>query len=302
MNTYQYQSKNTQKTFILVMVMIALVSMLGGFLSFYTNNYIYIIIALVSALFQSLFSYYSGESMALASAGGQKISLEDNPQLFNIVEDLARTAGIPMPDVYISPDPSANAFACGTGPGRASVCVNQGLLDILNKHELAAVLAHEIGHIRNRDILIMTVTFAMTIVISSITDLALRSMMWGGRSSSDNEDKLSPFILIIFIIAIIVSPIIMTLISLSISRSREYIADATSVELTRYPEAMISALEKLHASPVPTEHFSSATSHFFIAPPKKDYNQKFSDNWFSTHPSVENRVKALLDQDNRLGR
>jgi heat shock protein HtpX len=301
MNTYQYQSRNQIKTIVLITVMTTLVISLGFAFSTIYKSPIFLIVALIGALVQGLISYYSGEKLAIASAGGVLVTESSHPVLYNLVDDIARISGVKMPDLYVSPDPSANAFACGLGPNRSSICVNQGLLQLLNKPELEGVLAHEMAHIKNRDIQVMTVAFVMTALISILVDLGSRMSFYG--SMRDSEDNKGNGIAMIFLlICFILAPIAGTILVMSVSRSREYLADASAVELTRYPEGLISALQKLHQSPIASEHYSSATNHFFIAPPKQNYNQKFNDNWFSTHPSLENRIKNLLDQDGRLGR
>jgi heat shock protein HtpX len=302
MTTYQYQSQNVKKTIFILFLMSSLVITLGVAMSYVYRTPFFLLIALVGSIVQGLVGYYSGEQMAIASAGGVKVDEITAPVLYNIVDDIARIAGIKMPDLYISPDPSANAFACGRGPNRASVCVNQGLLDILNKTELQGVLAHEISHVKNKDVLVMTMAFVMSGIVAMLADLGTRSM-FNMMPQDDEGNGSSAFgaIMMVFVLAsYFIAPIVATMLVLSVSRSREYLADASAVEITRYPQGLISALEKLHSDPVPTEHFSTATNHFYIAPPKKDYNQKFTDSWMSTHPSLENRIKNLMDQDSTL--
>lgn len=297
MTTYQHQSKNIRNTIFLFLLFSTLTTLIGLGVSLVTKNEIYLVGAAGIALFQGFSGYFFGENMALASAGGQKQDLSTSPALYNIVEDLARIAGIPTPDVYISGDPSANAFACGRGPGRASICVNQGLLDMLTKAELEGVLAHEISHIKNRDILTMTMAMVMSSVIAIVCDLGMRASLF----SSDKEDnKSNPFTIIFLVISFLVAPFLATLLTLAVSRSREYLADASAVQITRYPQGLISALEKISSSPVPAHNYSASTAHFYISEPKKEYGEKVKDGWFSTHPAMENRIKALLDQDGLL--
>jgi heat shock protein HtpX len=298
MTTYEYQARNVRKTIFLIFIMTTILMVMGLGMSYFYRSYWFLIGAIVVAVFQGSLGFFAGEKMALSSAGGEQISLEQAPRLYNLVEDIARVAGVKMPDVYISPDPSPNAFACGIGPNRASICFNQGLLEMLNKQELEGVIAHEMSHIKNKDILVMTIAYVLSAAISVLADIGIRMPM-----PQRKDDESSPFD-VIFIVLIMTSyfiaPIIATILVLGVSRSREYLADAGAVQLTRYPQGLISALEKLHADPTPSEHFSSSTNHFYIAPPKKDYNQKFQDGWFSTHPSLENRIKNLMDQDGTL--
>jgi heat shock protein HtpX len=298
MTTYQYQAKNVRNTIFLFVLFTTLTSAVGLLLSIYFRNNGFLIAAAVMAIAQGAFGYFAGESMAISSANGQRVSLESNPNLFNIVEDTARTAGIPMPDLYISPDQSANAFACGRGPGRASIVVNQGIMTLLNKQELEGVLAHEMSHIKNRDTLTMTMAMVMSSVIAAVADIGLRTNLMN-RSDEDGEGT-SPLLMVLMILSFLAAPFLSTLITMAVSRQREYLADASAVQITRYPQGLISALEKITSSPVPTDNYSSATAHLYIAEPKRDYGQAVGDSFFSTHPAMENRIRALLDQDGML--
>jgi heat shock protein HtpX len=302
MNTYQYQSKNVRNTILIFVLFTTLTSLIGFVMSLVFRNNIFLLGAAVMALGQGAFGYFAGESLALSSANAQKVDLDSNSYLYNIVEDLSRIAGIPIPDVYVSPDQSANAFACGRGPGRASICVNQGLLELLNKQELEGVLAHEISHIKNRDTLTMTMAMVMSSVIAAICDLAMRANMWGFMGNNDEQGSggSNPIALVFAVIGFFVAPFLSTILMFAVSRSREYLADATAVQITRYPQGLISALEKISGSPIPTDNYSSSTAHFYIAEPKKYYDEPVNDNWFSTHPNMVNRIRALLDQDNML--
>jgi heat shock protein HtpX len=298
MTTYQYQAKNVRNTIFLFVLFTTLTSAVGLLLSIYFRNNGFLIAAAVMAIAQGAFGYFAGESMAVSSANGQRVTLESNPNLFNIVEDTARTAGIPMPDLYISPDQSANAFACGRGPGRASIVVNQGIMTLLNKQELEGVLAHEMSHIKNRDTLTMTMAMVMSSVIAAIADIGLRTNLMN-RSDDDGEGT-SPLLMILMVLSFLAAPFLSTLITMAVSRQREYLADASAVQITRYPQGLISALEKISSSPIPTDNYSSATAHLYISEPKRDYGQAVGDSFFSTHPAMENRIRALLDQDGML--
>jgi heat shock protein HtpX len=298
MTTYQYQAKNVRNTIFLFVLFTTLTSAVGLLLSIYFRNNGFLIAAAAMAIAQGAFGYFAGESMAVSSANGQRVTLESNPNLFNIVEDTARTAGIPMPDLYISPDQSANAFACGRGPGRASIVVNQGIMTLLNKQELEGVLAHEMSHIKNRDTLTMTMAMVMSSVIAAIADIGLRTNLMN-RSDDDGEGT-SPLLMILMVLSFLAAPFLSTLITMAVSRQREYLADASAVQITRYPQGLISALEKISSSPIPTDNYSSATAHLYISEPKRDYGQAVGDSFFSTHPAMENRIRALLDQDGML--
>jgi heat shock protein HtpX len=293
MSAYSMQSANIRKTWILIFVFISMVS--GVFYLFGAVNRSpgLAVLGLVISLVQVSISYFFGGDMALSSNGAVELPEEQGGQIRDMIENLAKIAGIPTPKIYISPDPSANAFACGRDPEHANICLNQGILDLLNRNELEGVIAHEMSHIKNRDILVMTMTMALSAVISFIADWGWRVMFW---NNDDNDRNGSPVILVLYVITIMLAPVLATIISLSISRSREYLADATGVTLTRYPAGLKNALLKLYNNPVPTEHYSTAMNHFFIAPPKKTFGETIS-GLFSTHPPLEDRIKALDEMD-----
>jgi heat shock protein HtpX len=290
MSAYSYQYQNQRKTIALMFLFVGLVSAIFYGVSAYYNQPFFAILGLLISVFQALVAYYGGGSLAIMSAGGQEISEQEAPQIHIMVENLCRTAGIPKPKIFISPDPSPNAFACGRDPEHANICLNQGILKLLNKNELEGVIAHELSHIKNRDILVMTVTMVLASVISFISDFAFRAMWWGG--GDDNSDNKSPVVIVIYIIALILAPFVALLIQFAISRSRENLADASAVLMTRYPKGLMDALTKLYESPIPTDHYSTATSHFFISPPKKSWGEK-AIGLFSTHPPLEERIEAL---------
>ena len=291
MSAYSYQSSNKRKTAILLILFVGLVSALFyGFAAVY-NQPIFAVFGLILSVGQALVAYYGGGALAIMSAGGQEVTAEEAPQIHNMVENLSKIAGIPKPKIFVSPDPSPNAFACGRDPEHANICLNQGILTLLTKNELEGVIAHELAHVLNRDILVMSVTMVLASLISFISDFAFRMMWWGGGSSRDDENK-SPIVIVVYIIALVLAPFVALLIQMAISRSRESLADASAVVMTRYPKGLMDALTKLYESPVPTEHYSTATSHFYISPPKKSWGEKVS-GLFSTHPPLEERIEAL---------
>ncbi|NJL96342.1 M48 family metallopeptidase [Candidatus Gracilibacteria bacterium] len=291
MSVYSNQRKNQRNTLILIFLFVGLVSAVFYVFSAYYNNPAFAFVGLGISVIQAAIAYFTGDRIALAVSGGKQVNQEQAPQIHQIVENLSKIANIPKPKIYISSDKSANAFATGRNPDNASICLNQGILDILTKSELEGVIAHELAHIKNRDILIMTVTMVLSSVISFIADFGFRLMFWGGDKNRDNDSN-SPIILILYIITILLAPFVSILIQLSISRSREYQADATAVVFTRYPQGLINALLKLHQSPIPTSHYSTSMNHFYISEPKKKWGEKVQ-SLFSTHPPVKDRVKAL---------
>jgi heat shock protein HtpX len=273
-------------------VFIGLVSAFFYGFATYSNRPYLAVIGLVISLGQAVFAYFGGEKLAIMQAGGVLVTEDQSPQIHNMVENLAKISGIPKPKIYISPDPSPNAFACGRDPQHASMCLNQGILDLLDKNELEGVIAHELSHVANRDILVMTVTMVLASVISFVADMAVRAMWWGGGDNNGNGENKSPIIFIFYILALVLAPIVSLLIQMAISRSRESLADASAIVITRYPKGLMDALTKLYESPVPTNHYSTATSHFYIAPPKQQWGEKVQ-SLFSTHPPLKDRIEAL---------
>jgi len=240
---------------------------------------------LIGAAIYTLFTYYSGSKMALAVNGAREIQKSDDPRLWRTVENLSITDGLPMPKVYIMDDPSPNAFATGRDPKHSAVCATSGLLEIMNDTELEAVLAHEMGHVKNYDIRVSMVAFALTAVISLIADIMLR-MTW----FRDDERENNQITLVLGLVAAILAPFVAMMIQLAISRQREYLADATSALTTRYPEGLISALQKLEQTGTTLRKQSTATAHLFFANPLRGHSLL---NLFSTHPPIEARIERL---------
>jgi heat shock protein HtpX len=288
-SAYSVQNRNKRNTWILIVLFVGLVSALFYFFAWYYNSPVIAVFGLILSFGQAFAAYFFGDKIALTVAGAKEVDSKEAGQLHVLVENLSKVAGIPKPKIFVSPDESANAFACGRDPEHASVCVNVGLLKILNKAELEGVLAHEISHIKNRDILVMTVTMVLSSLISFLADIGFRlSFFSGGRNKENN----SPIVLILYLVTIALAPFIAILIQMAVSRSREYLADASAVVLTRYPEGLVSALNKLYSSPVPTSHYATSMNHFYISPPKKKFGEKVS-SLFSTHPPLEERIAAL---------
>ena len=289
-SAYSVQSGNVRKTWLLIFCFVMLVT--AGFyaLGWYFDSYFLVIFGLIFSVGQALVGYYYGDKVALSFARAKEVSREQAPQVHNLVENISTVAGVPKPKVYVSPDKSANAFACGRDPEHSAICLNQGLLDILDKNELEGVIAHEMAHIKNRDILVMTMAMVLASLVAFLADIGARVMIFGS-SSNDSKGK-SPVILIFYLLFAVLAPFISLLIQMAISRSREYLADATAVVFTRYPDGLISALDKLHKNPVPTSNYSTAMSHFYIAEPKKKFGQQVQ-SLFSTHPPVQERISKL---------
>jgi heat shock protein HtpX len=241
---------------------------------------------LIGAAIYVIFSYYAGSKMALAVNGAKQIEKKDDPRLWRIIENLAITDGLPMPRVYIMNDPAPNAFATGRDPRHSAVCVTSGLLSMMTDQELQGVIAHELGHVKNYDIRVSMIAFALTAIISLLADIMLRLTFFGGGDR--NEDNQIFFIL--GIIAAILSPLVATLIQLAVTRQREYLADATGALTTRYPEGLISALQKIKQNGSVARHQNTATAHMFFVNPLKAHSLS---NLFSTHPPIDARIARL---------
>jgi heat shock protein HtpX len=235
----------------------------------------------------SIISYFRGSNWALAVNGAKQIQKSDDPRLWRTVENLAITDGLPMPKVYIMDDPSPNAFATGRNYNNAVVCATSGLLNIMNDNELEGVIAHELGHVKNYDMRVNTIAFALVGVVAMIGDMFIRISFF----SRDDDRNNGPLLLLTFVAAIL-APLAATLLQLSISRRREYLADATGALTTRYPEGLASALEKIEQVGSATQKQNTSTAHMFFANPLKGHSFL---NLFSTHPPTEARIKALRE-------
>ena len=252
--------------------------------------------AIFFSVFMNITSYWFSSSIALRMTGAVPASREEYFDLYTIVENLSITAGLPMPKVYVINDMAPNAFATGRNPKHAVVAVTTGLLSILEKAELEGVIAHELSHIGNRDMLVGTVAVVLAGFIALLSDFFGRSMMWGG-GRGDRNGRAGALIMVLGLIAIILAPIAATLIRLAISRRREYLADTSGALLTRYPEGLASALKKIGAFSAPMKRASDATAHLFISNPfGATGTKKFFTKMFMTHPPIEDRVNALLGE------
>lgn len=284
---YQQIESNKRKTVVLVGFFFIITIALGWFIGVYMGyGYWIFIFAVLYSIVSALISYFAGDKVALKSSGAEKIEKKDNPYVYRMVENLCITAGMPEPDVYIIDSPALNAFATGRNPENASIALTTGLINKLEDEELEGVIAHELSHIQNYDTLIMTLTVVLVGTIALIADLFLRARLFG--LGGDNR-KSGVFAIIGFVL-ILASPVVAQIIKLAISRKREYLADASGVDLTRYPEGLASALEKISNSDKQLDTASSATAHLFISNP---FKQKFFSKLFSTHPPAEDRIEEL---------
>jgi len=289
---YTQQSKNVTKTWLLMSAFFVIVIGIGFFFSQYYGNPNILYFFVIFSIGMNVMSYWYSDKIALKLNHAKQIKKEENPELWNIVENLSITAGLPMPKLYVINDPSPNAFATGRNKEHAVVAVTTGLLQILDRNELEGVIAHELSHIGNRDILLSTVVVVLVGFISIVADMFLRSMFWGGGRSRDN-DRGGGIMMLVGILLSILAPIFAILIQLAISRKREFLADASGALLTRYPEGLANALVKISKYPKPMTYANKATAHLFIANPFGGMGKKVS-GLFNTHPPMEARVKALL--------
>jgi heat shock protein HtpX len=288
---YSQIAANKRRTVLIFAVFLVLIALLAWLLDLYlvgshgSLGIFYGILA--GGIIYAVISYYAGMRLSLAVNRAQEIHKSDNPRLFRIIENLAITDGLPMPRVFIMNDPAPNAFATGRNPKNSAVCATSGLLEIMNDQELECVFAHELGHVKNYDIRVSMCAFALGAIVSLIADVIIR-MTWfrGGRDQQENNQ----YIMILAIIAAIIAPIVATLIELAVSRRREYLADATSALTTRYPEGLISALQKIEKTGSVLSHQNTSTAHFFFANPLRGHS---ITNLFSTHPPIKDRIARL---------
>lgn len=295
MNIYSQISANKNKTWLIIflfVIFITTIVFVYGKASGYGLSYAGL--GLIISGIMAFASYYYSDSMILGMSGAKQIQKKDNPTLFRTVENLCIGAGIKMPKVYIIKDSAINAFATGRDPEHSVICVTTGILDRLNKIELEGVIAHELSHIRNYDIRLMAVVVILVGLVALMADFFMRSLWYGGGRRRDDRSNTQGIFLLIGIILAILSPLIATLIQLAVSRKREFLADASGALLTRYPEGLASALEKISKDKEPLEAANNATAHLYIANPFKG---KIEGSWFAnlfnTHPPIEERIKIL---------
>ncbi|MFA5801077.1 MAG: zinc metalloprotease HtpX [Thermoleophilia bacterium] len=292
---YEQISKNKRLSYVLIVVMTALVMVLGYVIGYAATGvgWFGLVIAVVIAVAMSLTSYYSGDKIALATSHARKVTHEEAPQLFNVVEEMAIASGNPMPAVYIIDDSAPNAFATGRNPEKSSIAVTQGLLDKMNRDELQGVIAHEMSHVRNYDILFATLVGVMVGAIALMADFFLRWSIFGGsRRSNDNGGIFGVIMIVVALVLAILAPIAARMVQLAISRKREYLADASAVELTRNPNGLANALEKISGDTEQLEVANRATAHLYIAQPIKKF-EKRRRGLFDTHPPIGERIAIL---------
>lgn len=291
---YTAISRNKRNTLLIMAVFVAIIGIIGVFLGAMTDNYSLALIIFTCSLLYALLQYFLAGKLAMAMTGAQEIEKNDAPELWRVVENLAITSGMPMPKVYIIQDAAPNAFATGRDPKNAIVGVTTGLLDIMNKRELEAVMAHEMSHVKNYDIRVSMIALGLVSAIGLLADIALRMMFYGG---DDRDRDVHPAVYVLGFVVVILAPILATITQLAVSRQREYLADASGVLLTRDTEGLANALEKLRTYGRPMQKQSSSTANLFMNNPLRP---GFFSKLFSTHPPLEDRIARLRDNATKM--
>jgi heat shock protein HtpX len=282
-----------------MIIFLIILTGIGWFLSYYYNSYQILILAVVISIMMNFTSYFFSDKIVLKISRAKKINLENNKELYRIVENLCITSGLPMPKIFVLPEESMNAFATGRDTKHSSIAITEGLLKKLNLSELEAVIAHELSHINNRDTLLQASVVVLVGIVVLVSDIFIRSHIFGfGRKRDDNgNNQIGIIITIIGIVLIILSPLIAKLIQLAISRKREYLADNSAVLLTRYKDGLIGALEKISDDNISIKFSSNAISHLYIVNPFKAKKKPRFSKFFNTHPPIEERIKVLKEMD-----
>lgn len=292
-NLYTQKDANIRKTWLLITVFLVLVIGLGWLMSYIMQAPEILYLAVVLAIVMNVIAYWNSDKIALSMSGAKPIKREQNLYLYRMIENLTITAGLPLPRVYVIDSPQINAFATGRDPQHAAIAVTTGALEKLQNEELEGVLAHELSHIGNRDILVSTVVVVLAGVIAIVADWFLRISFFGGR---DDDNRGSGILMLVGLLVAILAPLASTLIHMAVSRKREYLADASGVLLTRYPDGLAGALEKIARDSSGMKHAHNATAHLFISSPLKG---KQSQSWlaklFMTHPPLEDRIRILRE-------
>lgn len=290
---YSAIAANKRNTVLIMALFIAIIGAMGWIVSNLYSEPMFFYLAFIIAGVYALIQYFIAAKLALTMNGAHEIQKRDNPRLYRIVENLSITTGLPMPKVYVIDDPAPNAFATGRDPKHAYVAATNGLLEIMDDTELEAVIAHELGHVKNYDIRVMMIVFGLVSAIGLIADMIMHMFWWGG----DNREERSPIFLILGIAAAILAPFIALLVQLAISRQREYLADSTGAMTTRYPEGLARALEKIEQAGSATRRQNTSTAHLFFANPLKG---NMMAKLFSTHPPLQDRIARLRTMGTKL--
>lgn len=295
MNLYSQSESNIRKTWLYMTGFLLLIIAIGWLISYFMETQMILWIAVLLSFFMSFFSYWYSDKIILAINKAKEVKKQDNPELYRIVENLCITAGLPLPKVYIIEEAQPNAFATGRDPKHSVVAVTRGLLEKLDRVELEGVIAHELAHIGSRDVLLSTVVVVLAGVVAIVTNFFFRITFWGGAGSRDSQGGQARIIILLIALALaVLAPIFATLMKLAISRKREFLADAKGALLTRYPEGLARALEKISQDSHPLKTANDATAHLYIANPFRGKEKKsWLHKLYMTHPPVEERIRAL---------
>ncbi len=292
---YTHKDENIARTWILMAVFLCVVIGVGWAISWYYDDIAILVFAVVLAVVMNIGSYWFSDKLVIKMARATPADGPQYAELNRIVENLAITAGLPKPKVYIINDPQPNAFATGRNPSHAALAVTSGLLGMMDENELQGVIAHELSHVGNRDMVVSTVAVVLVGIVTLVADLFLRASFFGIGGSNKNRQGNNPLLAIVAVAFIVLSPILAMLIQLAISRKREFLADASGALLTRYPEGLASALRKIGNYTQPMRHANNATAHLYISNP---FGAKAAMSGiaklFNTHPPIEDRIKALV--------
>ena len=292
---YTQAESNIFKTWVYLTFFLVFIIAIGWLISYFFQSQAILWFAVIFSMITNLFAYWYSDKIVLAISKAQPIKKQDSPELYRIVENLSITAGLPLPKIYVINEAQPNAFATGRNPQNSVVAVTRGLLERLDRAELEGVIAHELSHIGNRDILLSTLVVVLVGVIVMMTDFFFRISHWGGEGRRDGGSFRSITILVALALAIL-APLLATLIRMAISRKREFLADASGALLTRYPEGLARALEKISKDPNPLRVANDATSHLYIASPLRGREKSsWLHRLFMTHPPVEERIRLLRE-------
>lgn len=284
---YKQIAENKRRTIYIIIGFVLMIGAIAGIFAYVYGDWKIAVWTLIVAIAYAVFQYFYAGSLAVMMTGAKEIEKKDNPRFYNIVENLSITTGLPMPKVYIIDDQAPNAFASGRDPKHALVAATTGLLDIMDDKELTAVMAHEMSHVKNYDIRVSMIVFGLVCVIGLISDLAFRMMFYGNRRR--NEEG-SPVGYVLILVVAVLSPIVAAVAQMAVSRQREFLADASAANITRYPEGMISALKKLQSHSQPMKSQNVAAEAMYINNPLR---KSFLSNLLSSHPPIEKRIERL---------
>jgi len=291
MTLYNHSDSNKRKTWFLLSAFLVFVVAIGYLLSVFFEEPIILYIAAFVSFFSAIFSYWFSDKIVLSMSNAHELKFEENKEIYRLVENLCITVGLPVPKIYVIYDPAPNAFATGRNPQNAVIALTTGLIEKLERSELEGVIAHELSHIKNYDILLATLTIILVGTIVILSDMLSRSAFYRNRDS-DNKNSNLIFVLLAILVSIL-APLFAYLMQFAISRKREFLADADGALITRYPEGLASALEKISQDPNKLRAVNKATAHLYISSPLKEKKKGFFAKAFMTHPPVEDRINAL---------